>query len=429
MTLAPVVVVGAGAAGLMAAIASARAGAPTLLLEKTQRCGYKILISGHGRCNLTNAERDVKQLVTHYPGGGKFLYGVFNQFDNHDFMRFVADLGLAVKTDARGRVYPESDRSLDVLEAFQRELDRLGVTLRLEAPAERIVAEDGRATGIALSSGEVVRAGAVVVTVGGQSFPNTGSTGDGYRMARELGHTLVEPFPSLVPLKSPGLGELAGLSLRDVAVTAVVDGKPTAQRRADMMFAHFGLTGPAILHLSRTASLALSQGKTVELWLDQAPDQTREELDASLRQAWERNPRTHLSNALKDWLPERLVPVFLKQAAVAGDRPVSEVPKRDRLKLIERLKRWAFPIPAVLSKEVAEVTAGGLNLKEVDPRTMASKRLTHLFWAGEVLDVDGEIGGYNFQSAWSTGWVAGLSAAKTLGYGVESAASGPSACG
>jgi predicted Rossmann fold flavoprotein len=194
-----------------------------------------------------------------------------------------------------------------------------------------------------------------------------------------------------------------------------------------MMFAHFGLTGPAILHLSRTASLALSQGKTVELWLDQAPDQTREELDASLRQAWERNPRTHLSNALKDWLPERLVPVFLKQAAVAGDRPVSEVPKRDRLKLIERLKRWAFPIPAVLSKEVAEVTAGGLNLKEVDPRTMASKRLTHLFWAGEVLDVDGEIGGYNFQSAWSTGWVAGLSAAKTLGYGVESAASGPSA--
>lgn len=417
MTPAPVVVVGAGAAGLMAAISAARAGAPTLLLEKTGRCGYKILISGHGRCNLTNAERDVKQLVSHYPGGGKFLYGVFSQFDNHDFLRFIEGLGLPTKTDPRGRVYPASDRSLDVLEAFQQELDRLGITLRMEAPAERILTEDGRAVGLQLASGETVPAGAVIVTVGGQSFPNTGSTGDGYRMARELGHQLVDPFPSLVPLKSPGLGELAGLSLRDVAVTVALDGKAAATRRADMMFAHFGLTGPAVLLLSRTASLALSQGKAVTLWLDLAPDLTREELDAQLRATWEASPRTHLSNALKDRLPERLVPFFLKQADVAGDRPVSEVPKRDRNKLVERLKRWAFPIPAVLSKDVAEVTAGGLDLKELDPRTMASKRVNGLYWAGEVLDVDGEIGGYNFQSAWSTGWVAGLHAAKHLGYG------------
>ncbi|MNX46850.1 tricarballylate dehydrogenase [compost metagenome] len=413
---APVVVVGAGAAGLMAAIAAARAGAPTILLEKTKRFGYKILISGHGRCNLTNAERDVKQLITNYPGGGKFLYGVFSQFDNWDFIRFIEGLGLPTKTDHRGRVYPESDKSLDVVDAFQRELDRLGVQLRLEAPGSRILTEEGRAVGIELGSGEVVKAGALVITVGGQSFPNTGSTGDGYRMAEELGHTLVDPFPSLVPLRSPGLGELAGLSLRDVEVTAVVDGKPAAKRRADMMFAHFGLTGPAILHLSRTASLAVAQGKTVEFWLDLVPDRTREELDADLRQTWERTPRTHLANALKEILPERLVPFFLAKADVAGDRPVSEVPKKDRAKLVERLKRWAFPIPSVLSKEVAEVTAGGLNLKEVDPKSMASKRIEGLFWAGEVLDVDGFIGGYNFQSAWSTGWVAGQSAARSLGY-------------
>jgi predicted Rossmann fold flavoprotein len=413
---APVVVVGAGAAGLMAAIAAARAGAPTILLEKTKRFGYKILISGHGRCNLTNAERDLKQLITNYPGGGKFLYGVFNQFDNWDFIRFIEGLGLPTKTDARGRVYPETDRSLDVVEAFQHELDRLGIQLRLEAPGAQIITEADRAVGIALASGEVVKAGALVITVGGQSFPNTGSTGDGYRMAQEIGHTLVDPFPSLVPLRSPGLGELAGLSLRDVEVTAVVDGKPAAKRRADMMFAHFGLTGPAVLHLSRTASLALAQGKTVELWLDVAPDRSREELDADLKAAWDRNPRTHLANALKDWLPERLVPTFLSRAEVAGDRPVSEIPKRERAKLVERLKRWAFPIPSVLSKDVAEVTAGGLNLKEVDPKTMASKRIEGLFWAGEVLDVDGYIGGYNFQSAWSTGWVAGQSAARSLGY-------------
>lgn len=411
---APVVVVGAGAAGLMAAISAARAGAPTLLLEKTKRFGYKILISGHGRCNLTNAERDVKQLISNYPGGGKFLYGVFSQFDNWDFIRFIEGIGLPTKTDARGRVYPESDRSLDVVDAFQRELDRLGIQLRLEAPGSRILTEGDRVVGLELASGEVVKAGALVVTVGGQSFPNTGSTGDGYRMAQELGHTLVDPFPSLVPLRSPGLGELAGLSLRDVEVTAVVDGKPTAKRRADMMFAHFGLTGPAVLHLSRTVSLALAQGKAVELWLDLAPDRTREELDAELRKAWESSPRTHLANALKDWLPERLVPFFLSKAAIAGDRPVSEVNKRDRSKLVELMKRWAFPIPSVLSKEVAEVTAGGLNLKEVDPKTMASKRVEGLFWAGEVLDVDGYIGGYNFQSAWSTGWVAGLNAAKSV---------------
>jgi predicted Rossmann fold flavoprotein len=413
---APVVVVGAGAAGLMAAIAAARAGAPTLLLEKTKRFGYKILISGHGRCNLTNAERELKQLISNYPGGGKFLYGVFSQFDNWDFIRFIEGIGLPTKTDHRGRVYPETDKSLDVVEAFQRELDRLGVQLRLEAPGARIMTDEGKIVGIELASGEVVKAGALVVTVGGQSFPNTGSTGDGYKMAEATGHALVEPFPSLVPLRSPGLGELAGLSLRDVEVTAVVDGKPAARRRADMMFAHFGMTGPAVLHLSRTASLAIAQGKSVEVWLDLAPDRTREELDADMRQAWERAPRTHLANALKDWLPERLVPFFLKQAGVAGDRPVSEVPKKDRGKLVERLKRWAFPIPSVLSKEVAEVTAGGLSLKDVDPKTMASKKIEGLFWAGEVLDVDGYIGGYNFQSAWSTGWVAGQSAARSLGF-------------
>lgn len=414
-----VVVVGAGAAGLMAAIAAARAGAPTLLLEKTKRIGYKILISGHGRCNLTNAERDVRQLVANYPGGGKFLYGVFSQFDNQDFVRFVEELGLPTKTDPRGRVYPASDRSLDVVEAFQRELERLGVRLRLEAPGERILTQDGRVTGIALTSGEVVEAGALVVTVGGQSFPNTGSTGDGYRMARESGHALVEPFPSLVPLRSPGLGELAGLSLRDVEVTAVVDGKPQASRRADLMLAHFGLTGPAVLHLSRTASLALSRGQRVEVWLDLVPDLSREELDAQLIRAWERSPRTFLANALKEILPERLVPFFLARAEVRGDRPVAEVPRKDRNRLVERMKRWAFPIPSVLSKEVAEVTAGGLDLKELDPKSMASRKVVGLFWAGEVLDVDGYIGGYNFQSAWSTGWVAGSHAARHLGFDPE----------
>ncbi|MBO9540029.1 aminoacetone oxidase family FAD-binding enzyme [bacterium] len=411
---AHIVVVGAGGAGMMAAIAAARAGASVTLLEKTKRVGYKIIISGKGRCNITNAEPSVKELVQHYPGGGRFLWSLLSRFDTQDAVRFFEDLGVKTKRDRGGRIFPDSDKSTDVVEALQREMIRLGVTLRLEAPGKAIRTEDGRVTGIELQSGEVVPADALIITVGGQSFPGTGSTGDGYTMARETGHQVVDPFPALVPLKVAGVKELADLELRNVKATVVADGKATLDRQGEMRFAHFGLTGPIILYLSRHAVLAQKQGKKVEIHLNLKPALTREQLDAGLRRDWEAAPRATLAEAMKERLPERLIPFFLQAAGAEATKRVSEVTRQERNRILDTFQRWVFPVICALSKEVAEVTAGGVDLKQVDGKTMESKLVKGLYWAGEVLDVDGYIGGYNLQAAWSTGWAAGLAAARQV---------------
>jgi hypothetical protein len=411
----PVVVVGAGAAGLMAAIAARRAGAPdVILLEKTKKVGYKILISGKGRCNITNAETSIKELIQHYPGGGKFLWSAFSQFDTQDTVRFFEDLGLATKRDRGGRIFPVSDLSSDVVDTLVRELTRLNGVLRLEAPGKRILTEAGRVSGLELESGEVVPAEALIVTVGGQSFPGTGSTGDGYAMAREVGHRVVDPFPALVPLRVPGVKDLAGLELKNVKATVVVGGKPLISRQGELRFGHFGLTGPIILYLSRHAVLAQKQDGTVEIQVNLKPALSREQLDAGLRRDWEAKPKATLREALRERLPEGLIDHFLGVAEVSGDQQVAGITRADRNRLLDCMQRWTFPMTCPLSKEVAEVTAGGVDLKEIDPKTMASRLVPGLFWAGEVLDVDGYIGGYNFQSAWSTGWVAGLNAARLV---------------
>lgn len=409
---ARVVVVGAGGAGLMAAIAAARAGAQVLLLEKTKRIGYKIIISGKGRCNITNAETNLKEVVQQYPGGGKFLWSQLSQFDTQDTLRFFESLGLATKRDRGGRIFPQSDKSTDVVDALVRECTRLGVEIRLEAPGRSLEVQDGGVTGLRLATGEVVPADAVIVTVGGQSFPGTGSTGDGYSMAREVGHHVVDPFPALVPIKVPGVKDLAGLELKNVEATVAADGNPLLTRRGEMRFAHFGITGAIILYLSRHAVVAQKAGKKVEFWLNLKPALDREQLDAGLRRDWEVRPKATVSEALRERLPEQLIPAFLQAADVPGDQRVSEVTRAERQRLLETFFRWRLPMICPLSKEVAEVTAGGVDLKEIEPKTMASRLVGGLYWAGEVLDVDGYIGGYNLQAAWSTGWVAGLNAAR-----------------
>lgn len=407
-----VVVVGAGGAGLMAAIAAARAGAQVVLLEKTKRIGYKIVISGKGRCNITNAETNLKELVAQYPGGGKFLWSQLTQFDTEDTLRFFADLGLETKRDRGGRIFPTSDKSTDVVDALTRECTRLGVTIRLEAAGQSLCVEEGAVTGLRLTTGEVVPADAVIVTVGGQSFPGTGSTGDGYAMARAVGHQVVDPFPALVPIKVAGVKDLAGLELKNVEATVAADGKALVTRRGEMRFAHFGLTGAIILYLSRHAVVAQKEGKQVEFWLNLKPALDREQLDAGLRRDWESRPRDPIQGALRARLPEQLIPAFLAAAGIPASKRVSEVTRAERQRLLETFFRWRLPMICPLSKEVAEVTAGGVDLKEIEPKTMASKVVRGLYWAGEVLDVDGYIGGYNLQAAWSTGWVAGINAAR-----------------
>lgn len=407
-----VVVVGAGGAGLMAAIAAARAGAMVVLLEKTKRIGYKIVISGKGRCNITNAETNLKELVAQYPGGGKFLWSQLTQFDTEDTLRFFADLGLETKRDRGGRIFPTSDKSTDVVDALVRECTRLGVTIRLEAAGQSLCVAEGAVTGLRLTTGEVVPAEAVIVTVGGQSFPGTGSTGDGYAMARAVGHQVVDPFPALVPIKVAGVKDLAGLELKNVEATVAADGKALVTRRGEMRFAHFGLTGAIILYLSRHAVVAQKEGKQVEFWLNLKPALDREQLDLGLRRDWESRPRDPIMEALRARLPEQLIPAFLAAAGIPASKRVSEVTRAERQRLLETFFRWRLPMICPLSKEVAEVTAGGVDLKEIEPKTMASKVVRGLYWAGEVLDVDGYIGGYNLQAAWSTGWVAGVNAAR-----------------
>lgn len=407
-----VVVVGAGGAGLMAAIAAARAGAQVVLLEKTKRIGYKIVISGKGRCNITNAETNLKELVAQYPGGGKFLWSQLTQFDTEDTLRFFRDLGLETKRDRGGRIFPSSDKSTDVVDALVRECTRLGVTIRMEAPGQSLCVAEGAVTGLRLTTGEVVPAEAVIVTVGGQSFPGTGSTGDGYLMARAAGHHVVDPFPALVPIKVAGVKDLAGLELKNVEATVAADGKALVTRRGEMRFAHFGLTGAIILYLSRHAVVAQKEGKQVEFWLNLKPALDREQLDAGLRRDWESRPRDPIKEALRARLPEQLIPAFLAASGIPAEKRVSEVTRAERQRLLETFFRWRLPMICPLSKEVAEVTAGGVDLKEIEPKTMASKVVRGLYWAGEVLDVDGYIGGYNLQAAWSTGWVAGINAAR-----------------
>lgn len=396
---------------MMAAISAARHGAKVVLLEKTQRLGYKIHISGKGRCNLTNAETNLKEWVEHYPGGGKFLWGPLTQFGPQDTIRLFHELGVPTKRDRGGRIFPESDSSDDVVEALRCEIKRLGVEVRFDAPGKVILKEDRRVTGLELENGERLEADAVIVAVGGQSFPGTGSTGDGYSMARAVGHQVVEPFPALVPLKVNGVKELNKLELRNVKATVVADGKSLISRQGELRFAHFGLTGPIILYLSRHAVLAQKQGKKVEIQINLKPALSREQLDAGLRRDWEQASRA-LSVALKERLPESLIPAFLQAAGVDGVKRVSDVSRQERNRLLDTFLCWSFPLVCPLSREVAEVTAGGVDLKEIDPKTMASKLVSGLFWAGEVIDVDGYIGGYNLQAAWSTGWVAGVQAAR-----------------
>lgn len=408
-----VVVVGGGAAGMLAAIGSASVRAPTVLLEKTGRLGLKIQISGGGRCNITNDQDDPRDLARMFPGNGKFLMDAFRAFTKNDILAILARYGVATKVEPPyGKVFPVSDRSADVLEALKAELRALGVDVRLNTPVRGLHRVGGRVAGVEVEGGQVVTAGAAVICVGGLSFPKSGSTGDGYVMAREIGHRVVDTFPSLVPLRVPGTAPYSGVALRDIEGTVRVGGRPADRRfRGDVLFTHFGLSGPVVLQLSRAAADGLRQGLPVEIALDLRPDCSTGELDAELLERIQSKPRAAIGTLFHDMMPRRLVPAFFVAAGVDASRRTSEVSRADRQRLVETLRSWVFPVTGWHSMEAAEVTAGGVDVRDVDPRTFASRLVPGLYWAGEVLDVDGYVGGYNLQAAWSSGWVAGRSAA------------------
>jgi predicted Rossmann fold flavoprotein len=408
-----VIVVGAGAAGLMAAGQAAEMGAETLLLEKMDRPGRKLRIAGKGRCNLTNAA-PVSEFIAHFGPNGRFLRQAFHQFFNADLVAFFEELGVRTVTERGGRVFPVSDQAQDVVDALVQWVRNQGVTLRTRSPVERLLVEGERVVGVLVSRGAVYRTDAVIVATGGASYPTTGSTGDGYRLAESVGHIIVPIRPALVPLETAGdvAPRLQGLSLRNVTVRVWVDGKKRAETFGEMLFTHFGLSGPIILSLSRQVVDALRLGQRVILSIDLKPALDEGKLDARLLRDLDAHGKRHFRTLLKGLLPSKLIPVCLDLTGIPPDKLAHQITSKERQRLRTWLKHFRLEVTGYRPFTEAIITAGGVDVREVNPRTMASRLVKGLYFAGEVLDVDADTGGYNLQAAFSTGWVAGRSAAR-----------------
>ncbi|MGC4005581.1 MAG: NAD(P)/FAD-dependent oxidoreductase [Pirellulales bacterium] len=400
-----VVVIGAGAAGLVAALRAAELGKRTLLLEKNKRPGVKILMSGGTRCNVTQAT-DNRGIVRAYAEQGKFLHSALASLSVQATIALFEDEGLALKTEETGKIFPQSDKAADVLAALLRRLDRSGAELALNQPVTSIV-RDGDAFVVHAVRGPI-RTPRIVLTTGGKSFPGCGTTGDGYAWAAALGHTIVPTRPALVPLTSmePWVRELSGLTLPDVELAIRAGDATLAARRSSLLFAHFGLTGPAALDVSRAVT-GHAKPSSLAAEIDLLPDFKEAALEEQLREEAAANGKKQLSVLISASIPRRAADCVLRQAEIPPDRKLAELGKDERRRLLRGIKRWRIPLSGALGFEKAEVTAGGVSRDEVDSRTMQSKLVPGLFFAGEVLDLDGPIGGYNFQAAWSTGWLAG----------------------
>ncbi|MCI0463729.1 MAG: NAD(P)/FAD-dependent oxidoreductase [Gemmataceae bacterium] len=400
-----VAVIGAGAAGLLAAIRAAERGRRTLLLEKNRKPGVKILMSGGTRCNLTHAT-DNRGIVEAFGPPGRFLHSALAALSVQDTIDLFEAEGVRTKVEETGKIFPVNNKATDVLEALLRRLHRSGAVLALAEPVLDLRQE---LPGWVLTTAQRgIRAAQVILTSGGRSYPGSGTTGDGYGMAARFGHTIVTPRPALVPIKTAAswVAELRGVTLPDVAVRILEDDRRLAGRRGSLLFAHFGLSGPVILDVSRVVS-GHARPETLRLEIDLLPSLPEAALDEYLRTEAVASGKKQLAGVLATYLPRRLSETLLALASLPVDRKAAALSKTDRARLVQHVKHLPVPITGTLGFEKAEVTAGGVVLEEVDSRTMRSKRVPELLIAGEVLDLDGPIGGYNFQAAFSTGWLAG----------------------
>lgn len=403
--------IGGGAAGMMAALTAAEQGLSVALLEPNEKLGRKVRITGKGRCNVTN-DCGVKTLLENVPTNPKFLYSSVTAFPPAATMEFFEGLGVPLKTERGNRVFPVSDDANDIADALVRRLRELGVP-HVRNRALGIAAEGGAVRAVRTDKGEMACKAAVLAT-GGLSYPATGSTGDGYAMAAALGHDIVPPRASLVPLESPAAycGKLAGFAPRNVDLTVLEDGRPIYTERGEMLFAHFGVTGPLVL--SASAHMRRWGERTYALSIDFKPALSAEKLDERILRDFEKYRNRDLANALTDLLPRSMIPVVLDLAGVPARTKVHDVTRAQRQTLGALLK--AFPVPVSGPRPVAEaiVTGGGVDVRQADPRTMMSKLVRGLYFAGEILDIDAYTGGFNLQIAWATGRCAGLALGKEL---------------
>ncbi|KAB2952630.1 NAD(P)/FAD-dependent oxidoreductase [Heliorestis acidaminivorans] len=420
--MSAIIIIGGGAGGLMSAIMGARAGAPVLLLERNDRLGKKLLITGKGRCNVTS-DSEVEEIVRHFPGNGAFLYSALRNFDSYRTMQFFEDIGVPLKVERGQRVFPVSDRAQDVVDALEKELRKLGGNIRMGQRVRSIkVDEKGHVAGVITEKGDFFPASAVIIATGGMTYPGTGSTGDGYELAKSLGHTITRLRPSLVPLitAEEWVKELQGLSLKNVRLTlSTSQGKKLGEDFGEMLFTHFGLSGPLILSLSKKATdyweVKENKGQVKEaltIKINLKPALTPEQLDRRIQRDFERYARKQFKNALQDLLPKSLIPVIIKLSTIDEDKFVHQISRQERLGLVELIQGMKMTVIDHRSMKEAIVTAGGVTIKEIHPKTMASKLVKGLFLVGEVVDVDGYTGGYNLQGAWSMGVVAGKAAAE-----------------
>jgi len=415
---AQVVVVGGGAAGLMAAGQAAAAGAQVLLLERTARLGTKLRITGKGRCNLTNMA-GLDQFLGHFAFLGSegetrfFLRNAFARFFAPDLVAFFERLGVATVVERGERVFPASNDAHQVAEALASFALRQGAQVRMQSRVADILCSGDRVQGVALHGGERIAAEAIVVATGGASYPKTGSSGDGYRLAEKLGHTIIPIRPALVPLVIAGSEPRAmmGLSLRNVQVRLLLDGEETASDFGEMLFTHFGVSGPIILTLSGPAVALLGRGR-LEMSINLKPALSPEKLDARLLRDLDRYGKRSYRNLLKGLLPQKMIDVVVARTGIPPEKPAHQINVEERGRLRELLHDFRLTIVGHRSIDEAIVTAGGVDTREVDPRTMASRLVKGLYFAGEVLDVQADTGGYNLQAAFSTGFVAGHAAAR-----------------
>lgn len=411
-----VIVIGGGAAGMMAAIAAAGQGAEVTLFEKNEKTGKKLFITGKGRCNLTNA-CDSETFFENVISNPKFLYSAFYQMDNRMVMEFFENAGCRLKEERGARVFPLSDHSSDVIGALGREMDKRSVRVRLHTAVKEILWEETengrRVTGVRLSDKTEQKADAVIVATGGKSYEATGSTGDGYLFAENLGHSIKEIKPALVPftVKEEWCKALQGLSLKNVSVLVRAEKKKIYEGFGEMLFTHFGVSGPLILSAS-SSYVKKYRGQQVSLSIDLKPALSKEQLDKRLLRDFEENKNRQFKNSLEGLLPAKMIPVMVELSGIAPEKRVNEITKEERGRLAELLKNLEMTVTGTRGFQEAIVTQGGVHVKEINPGTMESKLIQGLYFAGEVLDLDALTGGFNLQIAWSTGYLAGVSAAE-----------------
>lgn len=404
--MSKVLIVGGGAAGMLAAIVAARNGHKVQVFEKNEKLGKKVYITGKGRCNITNA-CDMDALLTNVVGNPKFLYRAFYGFHNYDMMEFLRELGLNIKTERGGRVFPESDKASDVIATLQREMQRLGVEICLHTTIKEVLVEEKRCSGVRLANRQVVKGDAVFIATGGLSYPSTGSTGDGYRFAQELGHTVTKLEPGLVPfvVKEAWVKGLQGISLKNIRVTIYNGKKSIYSEFGEMLFTHFGVSGPVILSASSLVRDAIKKGEWY-LSIDLKAALQKEQVEARILREFKASPNKQIKHVMDTLLPQKMVPVILTYMGIFAEKRVNEITKAERMTIVETLKDFRLTLIGYRGFSEAIITRGGVKVSEINPSSMESKIVEGVYFIGEVLDVDALTGGFNLQIAWSTAYAA-----------------------